>query len=306
MREFKKILVTGGAGFIGSYFVDLCLEKGISVINVDALKTGSMLEHGPGKKHPLYHFLPFDVANPALIIPDDIEAIVHFVAETHVDRSVIEPFSFVSTNVVGTYNLLDKIVGKNIWFHLISTDEVYGDVVDKKFASKESDPIHSSSPYSATKAASEQLVIAYGRTYGINYTISRGCNTVGGRQNKEKLLPKFISNAKHNLPLPVYGDGKAIRQYIHASDHANAVLEILTQAESDSVWNVCADISYSINNIVDILKETYSDITITDKENRPGHDLKYNIDNSKIKNILGWEPKVKGKDIILQSIKELS
>jgi len=306
MREFKKILVTGGAGFIGSYFVDLCLEKGISVINVDALKTGSMLEHGPGKKHPLYHFLPFDVANPALIIPDDVEAIVHFAAETHVDRSVIEPFSFVSTNVVGTYNLLDKIVGKNIWFHLISTDEVYGDVVDKKFASKESDPIHSSSPYSATKAASEQLVIAYGRTYGINYTISRGCNTVGGRQNKEKLLPKFISNAKHNLPLPVYGDGKAIRQYIHASDHANAVLEILTQAESDSVWNVCADISYSINNIVDILKETYSDITITDKENRPGHDLKYNIDNSKIKNILGWEPKVKGKDIILQSIKELS
>jgi len=306
MREFKKILVTGGAGFIGSYFVDLCLEKGISVINVDALKTGSMLEHGPGKKHPLYHFLPFDVANPALIIPDDIEAIVHFAAETHVDRSVIEPFSFVSTNVVGTYNLLDKIVGKNIWFHLISTDEVYGDVVDKEFASKESDPIHSSSPYSATKAASEQLVIAYGRTYGINYTISRGCNTVGGRQNKEKLLPKFISNAKHNLPLPVYGDGKAIRQYIHASDHANAVLEILTQAESDSVWNVCADISYSINNIVDILKETYSDITITDKENRPGHDLKYNIDNSKIKNILGWEPKVKGKDIILQSIKELS
>lgn len=306
MREFKKILVTGGAGFIGSYFVDLCLEKGISVINVDALKTGSMLEHGPGKKHPLYHFLPFDVANPALIIPDDIEAIVHFAAETHVDRSVVEPFSFVSTNVVGTYNLLDKIVGKNIWFHLISTDEVYGDVVDKEFASKESDPIHSSSPYSATKAASEQLVIAYGRTYGINYTISRGCNTVGGRQNKEKLLPKFISNAKHNLPLPVYGDGKAIRQYIHVSDHANAVLEILTQAESDSVWNVCADISYSINNIVDILKETYSDITITDKENRPGHDLKYNIDNSKIKNILGWEPKVKGKDIILQSIKELS
>ncbi len=306
MREFKKILVTGGAGFIGSYFVDLCLEKGISVINVDALKTGSMLEHGPGKKHPLYHFLPFDVANPALIIPDDIEAIVHFAAETHVDRSVVEPFSFVSTNVVGTYNLLDKIVGKNIWFHLISTDEVYGDVVDKEFASKESDPIHSSSPYSATKAASEQLVIAYGRTYGINYTISRGCNTVGGRQNKEKLLPKFISNAKHNLPLPVYGDGKAIRQYIHASDHANAVLEILTQAESDSVWNVCADISYSINNIVDILKETYSDITITDKENRPGHDLKYNIDNSKIKNILGWEPKVKGKEIILQSIKELS
>jgi len=300
MREFKKILVTGGAGFIGSYFVDLCLEKGISVINVDALKTGSMLEHGPGKKHPLYHFLPFDVANPALIIPDDVEAIVHFAAETHVDRSVVEPFSFVSTNVVGTYNLLDKIVGKNIWFHLISTDEVYGDVVDKEFASKESDPIHSSSPYSATKAASEQLVIAYGRTYGINYTISRG------RQNKEKLLPKFISNAKHNLPLPVYGDGKAIRQYIHASDHANAVLEILTQAESDSVWNVCADISYSINNIVDILKETYSDITITDKENRPGHDLKYNIDNSKIKNILGWEPKVKGKDIILQSIKELS
>lgn len=193
MREFKKILVTGGAGFIGSYFVDLCLEKGISVINIDALKTGSMLERGPGKKHPLYHFLPFDVANPALIIPDDIEAIVHFAAETHVDRSVVEPFSFVSTNIVGTYNLLDKIVGKNIWFHLISTDEVYGDVVDKEFASKESDPIHSSSPYSATKAASEQLVIAYGRTYGINYTISRGCNTVGGGKTKKNFYLSLLA-----------------------------------------------------------------------------------------------------------------
>jgi len=306
MRDFKKILVTGGAGFIGSHFVDLCLSKDISVINFDALKTGSMLKHGPSKKHKLYRFAPTDISSPSLIIPDDVEAIVHFAAETHVDRSVTNPFSFVSSNVVGTYNLLDKIVGKNIWFHLISTDEVYGDVIDKNEASKETDPIHSSSPYSATKAASEQLVIAYGRTYNLNFTITRGCNTIGARQNEEKLLPKFIHNAKNYLPLPVYGDGKAIRQYMHVTDHAEAVLKVLLEAESDSVWNVCADISYSINDIVDILKEQYPNLTITDKENRPGHDLKYNIDNSKLKNILKWQPKITGKEIVLKSISELS
>jgi len=119
-------------------------------------------------------------------------------------------------------------------------------------------------------------------------------------------LPKFIHNAKNNLPLPVYGDGKAIRQYIHVTDHAEAVLKVLLEAESDSVWNVCADISYSINDIVDILKEQYPNLTITDKENRPGHDLKYNIDNSKLKNILQWQPKITGKEIVLKSISELS
>ena len=124
MRNFKKILVTGGAGFIGSYFVDLCLEKNISVVNIDALKTGSMLEHGPVKQHEFYHFLPFDISNPSLIIPDDIDCIVHFAAETHVDRSVSDPFSFVQSNVIGTYNLLNKCINKDIWFHLISTDEV--------------------------------------------------------------------------------------------------------------------------------------------------------------------------------------
>jgi dTDP-glucose 4,6-dehydratase len=306
MRYFKKILTTGAAGFIGSYFVDLCLSKGITILNYDALKTGSMLEFGPDKKHPLYHFSEIDISDPSLIIPDDVDAVVHFAAETHVDRSVSDPFSFVSSNVVGTYNLLDKLIGRNVWFHLISTDEVYGDVIDKDKPSTESDLIHSSSPYSATKAASEQLATAYGRTYGVKYTITRGCNTVGGRQNKEKLLPKFIHNAQNNLPLPVYGDGRAIRQYIHASDHAEAVFKVLTEAESDSVWNVCSDVSYSINDIVDILRELYPDISITDRENRPGHDLKYNIDNSKIKNVLGWEPKLKGKEIILQSIKELA
>lgn len=306
VRNFKKILVTGGAGFIGSYFVDLCLEKNISVVNIDALKTGSMLEHGPVKQHEFYHFLPFDISNPSLIIPDDIDCIVHFAAETHVDRSVSDPFSFVQSNVIGTYNLLNKCINKDIWFHLISTDEVYGDVIHKDQPSKETDSIHSSSPYSATKAASEQLVISYGRTYGLNFTISRGCNTVGGRQNSEKLLPKFLHNAQNGIPLPVYGDGSAIRQYIHAEDHVSAVYKILTQAESNSIWNVCADLSYSINDIVEILKNKFPNLTITDRENRPGHDLKYNIDNTKLKSVLCWSPVYQGKNIILKSIDELA
>ena len=303
-REFKKILVTGGAGFIGSYFVDLCLEKNIFVINYDALKTGSMLEHGPLKKHQNYHFMPFDVSNPQLIIPEDIEAIVHFAAETHVDRSVTNPFSFVQSNVVGTYNLLEKCKDKNIWFHLVSTDEVYGDIWGTK-RSTETDPINCSSPYSATKSASEQLVIAYGRTYGLKYTITRGCNTVGGRQNNEKLIPKFVHNAKNNLPLPVYGNGEAMRQYIHVTDHAEAIYAVLTKGMVNNIFNVGTDAKFSINEIVNIIRELYPNLTTTDKEDRPGHDLRYCMNWGLIQAWVAWQPKIKGKDIILKSISEL-
>jgi dTDP-glucose 4,6-dehydratase len=304
VRNFKKILVTGGAGFIGSHFVDLCLSKNIFVHNYDALKTGSMLEHGPGKQHPCYHFSPYDISNSSLLIPDDIEAVVHFAAETHVDRSVTNPFSFVQSNVVGTYNLLEKCKDKNIWFHLVSTDEVYGDIHGTK-RSTETDPINCSSPYSATKSASEQLVIAYGRTYGLKYTITRGCNTVGGRQNNEKLIPKFVHNAKNNLPLPVYGNGEAIRQYIHVTDHAEAIYAVLTKGMLNNIFNVGTDAKFSINEIVNIIRELYPNLTTTDKEDRPGHDLRYCMNWGLIQAWLSWQPKIKGKDIILRAINEM-
>ncbi len=304
MKSFQKILVTGGAGFIGSHFVDLCLNKHIKILNFDALKKGSLLEHGPRKKHKDYIFSYTDISNPDFALPDGIDVVVHFAAETHVDRSVTDPHSFVQSNIIGTYNLAKKCAEKNVWLHLVSTDEVYGDVIHKSTASLETDAIHSSSPYSASKASAEQIVMSWGRTYGLNYTITRGCNTVGARQNKEKLLPKFIHNAKNNLPLPVYGDGKAIRQYLHVSDHAEAIFQVLSKADSGTIWNVCADYSCSINEIVEIVREKYPLISINHNEDRPGHDLKYNIDNSNILK-LGFSPTVTGVDIIKQSICEL-
>ena len=305
MLKLKKILVTGGAGFIGSHFVDLCLSQGIQVVNFDALLEGSMLEHGPEKTHANYEFNQIDLTQ-SFEVPDDIDAIVHFAAQTHVDRSITDTYSFVSSNILGTYNLLLKTVGKNIRFHLVSTDEVYGDVIGIDKPCDEVSNIHSSSPYSASKAGSEQLVMAWGRTFGIDYTITRGCNTIGERQNPEKLFPKFIYNAQNDIDLPVYGDGTAIRQYIHVSDHVAAIFKVLAEAESCSVWNVCADLSCSINEIVDFLRGHYPNLKTTDKENRLGHDLKYWIDNSKITNQFGWKPLYLGQNILIQSLNEIN
>jgi dTDP-glucose 4,6-dehydratase len=169
-EPMEKILVTGGAGFIGSHFVDQCLNKGIEVINYDAMKIGSLPEHGPDKIHPLYGFEKIDIVKDLYQLPNNIDTIVHFAAETHVDRSLSDPNSFVESNIIGTYNLIQKCIGSNIRFHLVSTDEVYGDTINNIEPSKEEDQIISSSPYSASKAASEQLVMAWGRTYDLNHT----------------------------------------------------------------------------------------------------------------------------------------
>ena len=305
MKEFKKILVTGGAGFCGSHFVDMCLEKGIQVVNYDAMKTGSMPEFGPDRVHPLYEFKQVDLSIDDYEIPYDVEAVVHLAAETHVDRSLSDPLSFINSNITGTYNLLNKMKSKNIRFHLVSTDEVYGDSTGSSEASTEDSPIVSSSPYSASKAASEQLTMAWARTYGLDCTITRGCNTIGARQNKEKLFPKFIDNAQKRYPLPVYGDGTAMRQYMHVSDHVDGIFTVLTKADTCRVYNLCSDQHYSINEIVAFLKQHYPTITVTDRENRPGHDMLYNISNASIKRDLEWETKINGVDILVKSFEEL-
>jgi dTDP-glucose 4,6-dehydratase len=301
----KRFLITGGAGFLGSHFVDLCLKNNVKVLNYDAMKKGSMIEHGSNKIHSLYEFKFVDLARDEFDIPDDVDAVVHFAAETHVDRSITDPYSFVESNIMGTYNLINKIK-PNMRFHLVSTDEVYGDVINNTKPSIENDSILSSSPYSASKASSEQLVIAWGRTFDMDYTITRGCNTIGSRQNLEKLLPKFVYNASNKIPLPVYGDGKAVRQYIYVTDHINAIYKVVTESKSQEIYNVCSDFSCSINDIVDFIKLYYSDLTITDKENRLGHDLKYYIDNTKIKTILNWNPEFVGEGVLLKAYNDLS
>lgn len=305
-EPMEKILVTGGAGFIGSHFVDQCLNKGIEVINYDAMKIGSLPEHGPDKIHPLYGFEKIDIIKDLYQLPNNIDTIVHFAAETHVDRSLSDPNSFVESNIIGTYNLIQKCIGSNIRFHLVSTDEVYGDTINNIEPSKEEDQIISSSPYSASKAASEQLVMAWGRTYDLNHTITRGCNTIGARQNKEKLFPKFIYNASHGIPLPVYGNGTAIRQYMDVTDHADGIFNVVTKAESGKIYNLCSDFSASINDIVDFIRQYYPNLTTTDKENRAGHDLKYTISNFKITNDLGWQAKFKGINILENAYKCLN
>ena len=299
----RRILITGGSGFIGSYFVDLCLSRNIEVINYDAMFIGSMEEHGPLKHHKLYTFKKIDLSNDNFDLPNDIQAIVHFAAESHVDRSIEFPDNFINSNIIGTFNLLKKCLNKNIRFHLVSTDEVYGDIFGVEGKSNEQSSINSSSPYSASKAAAEQLVMSWGRTYGLDYTITRGCNTVGERQFKEKLLPRFIHLAENNLSLPVYGDGSATRCYIYVKDHVDAIWEVLTKGKSGEIYNVGSNTSFSINDIVDFLKRYYPNIQITDNESRPGHDLRYDIDFTKISNELGWSPKIIGERILSMSIK---
>lgn len=300
----KKILVTGGAGFLGSHFVDLCLNFGIEVINYDAMYIGSMEEYGPLRKHELYSFYKVDIANDEYILPTDIDAIVHFAAQTHVDRSIKTPFDFIESNILGTYKLLQQaILNKKLRFHLVSTDEVYGDTLNKT-ASTELSPTFSSSPYSASKSAAEQLVMAWGRTYGLDYTITRGCNTLGGRQFKEKLLPNFVELAKKGNPLPIYGDGSAIRSYIYVSDHIKAIFRVLISSDSQEIYNVAADSLFSINDIVLFLKKTYPHI-ITYQENRLGHDLKYDIDSTKILSNISWTPSYFGEEILKKALSEL-
>lgn len=301
----RKILVTGGSGFLGSHFVDLCLSRDIEVINYDALFTGSMIEHGPLKGRKNYCFHKIDLSVDNFDIPDDIQAIVHFAAESHVDRSIDFPDNFINSNIIGTFNLLKKCTHKKLRFHLVSTDEVYGDIIGIEGKSTEKSTINASSPYSASKAAAEQLVISWGRTYGLDYTITRGCNTVGGRQYAEKLLPKFVELAERGLPLPVYGDGEATRCYIHVKDHVEAIWEVLTKGRSGEIYNVGSGTSFSINDIVNFLSRYYNNIQISDSESRPGHDLRYDIDFTKIVDELGWSPKITGDQILSSSIKDI-
>lgn len=305
VRNFKSVLVTGGAGFIGSHFVDLCLSKGIKVLNYDAMKTGSNPAYGPERQQEGYTFKHIDITKDNYEIPDDIEAVVHFAAETHVDRSIDDAIGFVEANILGTLNLLKKCQGKAIWFHLVSTDEVYGDVFGTINPSVETDMTYPSSPYSASKAGAESLVIAWARTYSLKATITRGCNTIGPRQNPEKLFPKFIQCASEGLPLTVYGDGTAIRQYIHVKDHASAIYTVLTVGVPDGIYNVCSNATYSINQIVDFMKDRFPNLTTTDKEDRLGHDMLYWIDNRRILNSTQWRPKYTGKDVLTTAFDEI-
>lgn len=331
-RTFKNIMVTGGAGFIGSNFIMYLLgsQSGFSgrVINVDKLTYAGNLsnlaeverKHGQ-KGDGRYVFERADIVDrPAMeriMAAYEVDAIVHFAAESHVDRSIHGPEDFVRTNVMGTFTLLD--VARKAWqgrkdvlFHHVSTDEVYGSLGDSGYFTEET-PYDPRSPYSASKASSDHLVMAYAHTYGLPVTLTNCSNNYGPYQFPEKLIPLMISNMVSGKPLPVYGDGKNIRDWLYVEDHNAAVWLVMQKGIEGQKYNLGGENEWEniqlLQKLIDIVaKEAGKDpegirATISYVKDRPGHDRRYAIDCSKIKTELGWKQSVDFGEGLLKTVR---
>jgi len=314
-----KILVTGGTGFIGSAVIRyLVRDLKYSVINVDKLTYAGNLESvGEVAQNPLYSFEQVDICDVpsmARVFSEHQPAkVMHLAAESHVDRSIDSPEDFIDTNIIGTFRLLeasrayfdqlDKLKKSLFRFHHISTDEVYGDLVGTDELFTERTPYSPSSPYSASKAASDHLVRAWGRTYGLPVIITNCSNNYGPFHFPEKLIPHVILNAIHGQPLPIYGDGSQIRDWLYVEDHAKALLRVITEGEIGGSYNIGGHNEKTNLEVVEaickLLEELapkkpgevdmYRDLIVFVKD-RPGHDTRYAIDASKIEHELGWVP----------------
>jgi len=314
-----KILVTGGAGFIGSAVVRHIINNtNNEVVNLDCLTYAGNLESIPGADDcERYSFEQVDICDKEEVLrvfeqhkPD---AVMHLAAESHVDRSIEGPGAFIQTNVIGTFNMLDAARGywnalpdeqkKSFRFHHISTDEVYGDLEGTDDLFTETTPYAPSSPYSASKASSDHLVRAWGRTYGLPVIVTNCSNNYGPYHFPEKLIPHMILNALHGKPLPVYGDGMQIRDWLFVEDHARALYKVVTEGVIGETYNIGGHNEQSnlhvVKTVCALLEELapekpegvakYEDL-ITFVKDRPGHDVRYAIDASKIEKELGWTP----------------
>ncbi len=310
----KKLLVTGGAGFIGSNFIHLVFERGNGVetlVNLDLLTYAGDLE---GLKDieddPRYVFVNGDVRDRALVnrLFDEygFDTVVNFAAESHVDRSIVEPELFLTTNIVGTQTLLDaakshwnlspedkysRAYREGVRYLQISTDEVYG-ALGKTGMFTERTSLSPNSPYSASKAGADMVAMAYHETYGMPVNITRCSNNYGPRQFPEKLIPLMIHNALKDEPLPVYGDGLQVRDWIHVRDHCAAIFTVLEKGKDGEIYNVGGN---NEKTNIEIVKLILSELgkpgsLIKYVKDRPGHDRRYAIDNTKIKTLLGWQP----------------
>jgi len=307
----RRLLVTGGAGFIGSNFVRmvLCEHPDCFVVNLDKLTYAGNLENLAGfLNHPQHKFVKGDICDSALIekIIDDyqIDSIINFAAESHVDRSIAGPKVFIQTNVTGTLTLLEAARDKDLErFIQISTDEVYGALgAEGKFS--EETPLSPNSPYSASKAAADLLVKAFGHTWGVKYNITRCSNNYGPYQFPEKLIPLMINNAINDKQLPVYGDGLYVRDWLYVYDHCTAIWQVLEKAPPGEIYNIggCNEKANLevIDTILNRLGKPKSLIRhVTD---RPGHDRRYAIDASKIMEELNWHPTVTFEEGINKTI----
>lgn len=294
-----RILVTGGAGFIGSNFVRYTLlhHPDDTLVNYDALTYAGNLESLQDiQQHPHYQFVHGDLRDgqklSEIVQKHGIEAIVHFAAESHVDRSIHEPAAFVETNVLGTQVLLDVARQARIQkFVHVSTDEVYGTLGSTGYFTEET-PLSPNSPYSASKAGSDLLVRAYHETYGLNVNITRCSNNYGPYQFPEKLIPLMILNALENKPLPVYGTGENVRDWLHVEDHCRAVDLVLRSGVPGRVYNIGG---HNERRNIDVVREILRvlgkpESLIQFVTDRPGHDLRYAIDPTRIEQELGWKP----------------
>lgn len=294
-----NIFVTGGAGFIGSNFVHYMLEKypEYKIVNFDLLTYAGNLENLKSvEDNPNYTFIKGDIANRELVDyivkSYKIDVIVNFAAESHVDRSITNPDSFVKTNVLGTQALLDVARANNIEkFVQISTDEVYGSLGETGYFT-ETTPLEPNSPYSSSKAGGDLLVRAYHETYGMNVNITRCSNNYGPYQFPEKLIPLMITNAMEGKELPIYGDGKNIRDWLHVKDHCSAVDLVIHKGKPGEVYNIGGHNERTNNEIVHLIVEKLgvSKDLIKYVEDRLGHDRRYGIDPTKIMTELGWKP----------------
>lgn len=310
----KHVLVTGGAGFIGANFVQYILNNESEIellVNLDLLTYAGNLENLVAiEQDPRYRFVRGDIRDRDLVdrlfAQYQFDTVVHFAAESHVDRSITEPEVFLSTNVMGTQTLLDT--AKRYWnlhpgdkysrdyregvrYLQVSTDEVYG-ALGKEGMFQETTPLSPNSPYSASKASADLMVRAYHQTYGLPVNITRCSNNYGPYQFPEKLIPLMIHNALENKPLPVYGDGQQIRDWLHVADHCSAITTVLKKGQSGEVYNIGGNNEKANLEIIHLILAELDkpESLITHVKDRPGHDRRYAIDNTKITTQLGWKP----------------
>jgi len=291
-----KILVCGGAGFIGSAFIRNYLQNhsDSKITNLDILTIGSNLENLKDiENNPNYTFLKDDIRNESVIndLVKDVDVVINFAAESHVDRSIANPKPFLETNILGTYSILEAIRKHDKQFIHISTDEIYGDAQGQSSFNEESQ-INPSNPYAATKAAADHLVSSYYRTYGINCITTRCTNNFGPYQFPEKLNPKTIIRTIKDLKVPLYGDGTQIRSWIYVNDHVQAIDTLISKGKPGQVYNITAyeEITNKTiaERILDILGKSHDMLEYVG--DRPGHDKRYSIDCYKIENKIGWNP----------------
>lgn len=315
---FTRVMVTGGAGFIGSNFIHYVKKyfPEVFFLNVDLLTYAGSLENLSQLSSDNYQFIQADICDQELMIrlllEQEIDAIVHFAAESHVDRSIVGPSAFINTNILGTFSMLEaarkvwllekKFSEKDVRFHHISTDEVFGSLKPNDPAFIELTPYAPNSPYAASKASSDHLVRAYMHTYGLPITITNCSNNYGPFQFPEKLIPLMIMNALDGKPLPIYGDGKQVRDWLFVEDHCEAIWKVLQEGVIGDSYNIGGNNQVTNIEIVDAICSLLDGLGSSSPffphqqlikfiSDRPGHDRRYAMDISKISKELGWKPK---------------